>query len=100
MIAKWDKQSCRCNITVPQAINCFLLSDSYEDCIRKCLLSQGDVDTIACMAGGIAEAYYWKQTGELPIPKYLINYAKNIIPFDMMEIYMKFRDKYNLPKYW
>lgn len=31
------------------------------------------------MAGGIAEAYYWKQTGELPIPKYLINYAKNKI---------------------
>ena len=45
MIAKWDKQSCRCDITVPQAINCFLLSDSYEDCIRKCLLSQGDVDS-------------------------------------------------------
>ena len=100
MITKWDKQTCRCSVTVPQAVNCFLLSDSYEDCIHKSLLSQGDVDTIACMAGGIAEAFYWKQTGELPIPQYLVSYARERIPNDMLEVYLAFRDTYNLPKYW
>jgi ADP-ribosylglycohydrolase len=95
----WDKTTCRCDVTVPQAINCFLLSDNYEDCIRKSLYSQGDVDTIACMAGGIAEAYYWKTTGQLPIPKKLYRFAMEKLPVDMKEVYYKFRDKYNLPKY-
>lgn len=96
---KWDKSTCRCGITVPQAINCFLLSENYEDCIRKSLYSQGDVDTIACMAGGIAEAYYWKTTGELPIPKKLYRFGMERLPADMKAVYFAFRDKYNLPNY-
>ena len=95
----WDKTTCRCDVTVPQALNCFLLSDNYEDCIRKSLYSQGDVDTIACMAGGIAEAYYWKTTGQLPIPKKLYRFAMERLPADMKAVYYKFRDTYNLPKY-
>ncbi len=47
-----------CQISVPQALVCFLLSDSYIDCIRKSVSIGGDSDTIACIAGGIAEAYY------------------------------------------
>jgi ADP-ribosylglycohydrolase len=95
----WDKSTCRCGVTTPQAINCFLLSDNYEDCIRKSLYSQGDVDTIACMAGGIAEAYYWKTTGELPIPKKLYQFGMSKLPDEMKAVYFAFRDKYNLPKY-
>ena len=37
---------------------CFFDSESYEDCIRNVLYLGGDTDTIACMAGGIAQAYY------------------------------------------
>jgi ADP-ribosylglycohydrolase len=47
-----------CQISVPQALVCFLLSDSYTDTIRKAVSIGGDSDTIACIAGSIAEAYY------------------------------------------
>lgn len=48
----------RANYTVPPAIVAFLESNSYEDAIRKAISIGGDSDTIACMTGGIAEAYY------------------------------------------
>lgn len=44
--------------SVPIAIRCFLESDSWEDCIRKVFSIKCDTDTVACMAGGIAEAFY------------------------------------------
>ena len=43
---------------MPQAIKAFLESDSFEDAIRNAISIGGDSDTIAAMAGGIAEAYY------------------------------------------
>lgn len=50
-----------CQKSVPQAIYCFLISDSLEDAIRNCIAIGGDSDTIACMSGAIAEAYYQKE---------------------------------------
>lgn len=47
-----------CQGSVPEAIICFLESENYEDCIRNAISIGGDSDTIACMAGAIAEAYY------------------------------------------
>lgn len=47
-----------CDGSVPVAIYAFLISDSFEDCIRKCICIGGDTDTIAAMAGSIAEAFY------------------------------------------
>lgn len=47
-----------CQFSVPQAINCFILSEGFEDCIRNCISIGGDSDTIACIAGGLAEAFY------------------------------------------
>ncbi|MBP1769686.1 MAG: ADP-ribosylglycohydrolase, partial [Candidatus Aminicenantes bacterium] len=47
-----------CQKTVPEAIICFLESGSYEDCVRNAVSLGGDADTLACIAGGIAEAYY------------------------------------------
>ena len=48
----------RAGYSVPPAITAFLESDSYEDAVRKAVSLGGDSDTIACIAGGIAEAYY------------------------------------------
>lgn len=45
-----------CQGSVPQAIVAYLESSSYEECVRKAVSIGGDSDTIACMAGGIAEA--------------------------------------------
>lgn len=47
-----------CQETVPQAIKCFLESDSFEDAIRTAVSLGGDSDTIAAITGAIAEAYY------------------------------------------
>lgn len=47
-----------CQGSVPEAIIAFLESTSYEDAIRKAISIGGDSDTIACITGGIAEAFY------------------------------------------
>lgn len=47
-----------CQNSVPQAIQAFLESTSFEDAIRNAVSIGGDSDTIACITGGIAGAYY------------------------------------------
>ncbi len=47
-----------CQVSVPQALVCFLHSSDFIDTIRKAVSIGGDSDTIACIAGSIAEAYY------------------------------------------
>jgi hypothetical protein len=47
-----------CQGTVPQAIIAFLDSTDFEDAIRKAVSMGGDSDTLACITGAIAEAYY------------------------------------------
>ena len=47
-----------CPGSVPEAIIAFLEGNSYKDVIRNAVSLGGDSDTIACIAGGIAEAYY------------------------------------------
>lgn len=47
-----------CQGTVPQAIRAFLESDDFEDAIRTAISLGGDSDTLACITGGIAQAYY------------------------------------------
>ena len=51
-----------CQESVPQAIYCFLISDSLEDTIRNCVAIGGDCDTTGAIAGSIAEAYYQKSS--------------------------------------
>ena len=60
-IREWyakDFTEASCQGSVPQAITAFLESNDFEDAIRKAISIGGDSDTIACMAGGIAEAFY------------------------------------------
>ena len=47
-----------CQGTVPPAIIAFLDSTDFEDAIRKAVSLGGDSDTLACITGGIAEAFY------------------------------------------
>ena len=47
-----------CQGSVPQAIEAFLEGRDFEDPIRNAISIGGDSDTIAAIAGGIAEAYY------------------------------------------
>jgi ADP-ribosylglycohydrolase len=47
-----------CQDTVPQAISAFLESTDFEDAIRNAISLGGDSDTLTCITGGIAEAFY------------------------------------------
>jgi ADP-ribosylglycohydrolase len=50
--------SASCQWSVPQSIIAFLESTDYEDAVRNAISLGGDADTMACIAGSIAEAYY------------------------------------------
>lgn len=47
-----------CAGSVPQAIVAFLEATGYEDAIRNAVSIGGDSDTIACMTGAVAAAFY------------------------------------------
>ena len=79
-----------CQESVPEALCCFFDSISYEETIRKAILLRGDTDTQACMAGGIAAAYWG-------MPEEIAEEAKNRLPQDLYIILSKFSKKYNLP---
>lgn len=44
--------------TMPLALRCFLESETWEECIRNVFSVKCDSDTVACIAGGIAEAFF------------------------------------------
>jgi ADP-ribosylglycohydrolase len=47
-----------CQGTVPPALIAFFEARDYEDAIRKAVSLGGDADTLACISGAVAEAYY------------------------------------------
>lgn len=47
-----------CQGSVPESIIAFLESTGYDDAVRNAISLGGDADTMACIAGGIAEAFY------------------------------------------
>lgn len=50
-----------CQGSVPESIIAFLEATGLEDAIRNAISIGGDTDTLACMAGSIAEAYYHRK---------------------------------------
>jgi ADP-ribosylglycohydrolase len=53
-----------CQGTVPEALIAFLDAESYEDAVRNAVSLGGDADTLACIAGAVAEAFH----GAVPDP--------------------------------
>jgi ADP-ribosylglycohydrolase len=87
ILRKTNKFDETCQVTVPQSIYCFLVSNSFEDAIRKAISIGGDSDTIACMTGGIAESFYKEISEEI-----LVN-AEKVIPREFWKIWEEFRDR-------
>jgi ADP-ribosylglycohydrolase len=54
-----------CQGTVPEAVISFLESESFEDAVRLAISLGGDSDTLACIAGSIAHAFYGKVPGPI-----------------------------------
>lgn len=74
-------------LSVPQAIYCFLVSTSFEDCIRKTISIGGDVDTTAAISGSIASAFY-------DIPLDILQEAKKFISPEYAKVLQDFSEKY------
>lgn len=74
---EWAENTC------PAAITAFLNSNGYEETLRTAISYGGDVDTIACMAGGISAAYYG-------VPEELIEAVAQYLPKDIIDIVNEF----------
>lgn len=76
-----------CQDTVPQALEAFFESTSFEDAIRNAISVGGDSDTLAAITGGIAEAYYG-------VPEAMKLRALGYLDNRLLEIYKAF-DKHH-----
>jgi len=81
-----------CQGSVPNAIVAFLDSTSYIDAIRSAVLMGGDSDTIACMAGTIAQPYYG--VGVSAIPPNSVKKVFKKLPDELADIVVNFTKKY------
>lgn len=77
-----------CQGTVPQAIVAFLDSTDWEDAVRNAISLGGDADTLACITGGIAEAYY----GEVPAA--ILDEVRTRVDPRMVEVIERFSSKH------
>ena len=68
-----------CQETVPQALVCALTATSYEDAIRNAISIGGDSDTVAAIAGGVAEALFG-------VPSDVAVRGWSYLPVDMREV--------------
>lgn len=73
-----------CQETVPEAITAFLEGEDFEDVIRTAVSLGGDCDTLTCIAGSMAEAFYG-------VPEELIAECEDRLPEDMLEVVRKFK---------
>lgn len=79
-----------CQRTVPEAIIAFLESGNYEEAVRNAVSLGGDSDTLACIAGGIAQAYY------KIVPPEIIKKVLALLPEDLLDVVQRFSRKYPL----
>lgn len=72
-----------CMETVPEAITAFLEGDSFEDVIRTAVSLGGDCDTLTCISGSIAEAFYG-------VSDDLKEECMSRLPQDLLEVLRRF----------
>lgn len=72
-----------CQDSLPKALRSFFDGESYEDVVRNAVSLGGDTDTLAAIAGAMAEAFYG-------VPIILLAEGKTYIPGDMLNVLDKF----------
>ena len=75
-----------CQETVPEAITAFLEGVDFEDVIRTAVSLGGDCDTLTCIAGSIAEAFYG-------IPEEMVTECRDRLPKDMLAVLDRFLEQ-------
>ena len=77
-----------CQRSVPEALSCFLESDSYEDAVRNAVSLGGDADTQAAIAGAVAEAFYGG------VPEAIVQSVWPLLPVDVQQIIIGFSSRF------
>ena len=77
-----------CQGTVPEAMIAFLESNDFEDAIRKAVSLGGDSDTLTCITGSVAHAFYGK------IPAGIVGQVKGRLSRDLVVIMDRFCEKF------
>ena len=75
-----------CQETVPEAFTAFFEGNSFEEVIRLAVSLGGDCDTLTCIAGCIAEAYYG-------VPDHFISECERRLPADILQVLKKFNEQ-------
>jgi ADP-ribosylglycohydrolase len=78
-----------CQGTVPPAIQALLESTDYEDAVRKAVSLGGDSDTLGCITGGMAQAFY----GGVPDPIREQTFER--LPETLREVVLEFCEEYD-----
>lgn len=76
-----------CRGSVPQALEAFFEAEDFEDAVRNAVSIGGDSDTIAAIAGSVAEAYYG-------VPDTLRHEATEYLKPDLLAVLEAFEEKY------
>ena len=76
-----------CQVSMPQALACFFEGEDYEDVIRNCISIGGDSDTIAAIAGGIAQARYG-------VPDWIVAEARMRLDDELLRTLDEFCERY------
>ncbi len=78
---QWDSTSPG---SVPESIIAFLESTDFESTVRNAILLGGDADTMAAIAGSIAEAYYG-------VPEEIVSEVRKRLPADLLDVVDRFQ---------
>ena len=76
-----------CQVTVPQAVVCFLESTNFQHAVRLAVSIGGDSDTIAAITGSMAEACYG-------IPEWILQKALTYLTPEMKDVISQFKQRY------
>ena len=87
-IRPWYKFDVTCQGTVPVAVTAFFEGKDFEDVIRTAVSLGGDCDTLTCIAGGMAEAFYG-------VPDELQRMCDERLPDDALNVVRSFRATVN-----
>lgn len=79
-----------CQESVPESIIAFIDSEDFEGAVRNAVSLGGDADTMACIAGGIAQAFY------TTIPQEIILEGKSRVPEEFSDLIDKFNKQFNI----
>jgi ADP-ribosylglycohydrolase len=78
-----------CQGSVPESIIAFLSGEDYESTVRNAISLGGDADTMACIAGGIAHAYYKS------VPAEIVLQVRENLPAILLAVLDRFIDRFD-----